>query len=717
MNLRILIPLALLMAASLQAAPAHASGDFTCYPAWKLAKTVFTDCDNTPMLSPANDSRVNLQLQLIDVGQARIDPPPKTDPPTAPNADSASPFTFEDFQALIGPKPPGAPADADSNPDYAQGEGSRCRSNNDGAAAFQVALDKSNAVPEAERTILAAARKAVSPACDAATASAAYPPPDGVHSSLGRQFAHYLAGTAEFYGGDYDDARKDFAAAAASPQPWLKETATYMLGRVPLNQAQAAAFDEYGLMHTDKVDGAALKDADAGFQAYLKAYPAGRYAASARGLLRRVAWLGGEPKQLGADYAWSFAHAGPTERNVAIGDLVLEADDKLLNKTPLGADLADPVLLATRDLMAMRHDPADPKTLTSASVIKYQDLEAQRPTFASRPELFEYLLAAHRFYIEADPAGALNHLSAPPPTGPMTSFAFSQQVLRGLALEQQKDFAGARALWLQLMPLARPAFQRPVLDLALAMNEERDGRLAQVFAAGSTIRDPQVREILLRHDAGPGLLVQQARATSAPDRERRTARYVLLYKDIMRGRYASFASDAALVVPAAPPPADPNNPTPNTQGGDEPDPKLFDWAGHAQGYLCEDLRKLAKALAAAPGNPHNRLCLGEFARLNGLDANSLNTSAPADELGGVASQFPGQTFARLDAYKLLIADAKTPASDRAYALYRAINCYAPSGQNECDGKGVPQSERARWFHLLKSDYPKSEWATALKYYW
>ncbi|MEJ0066293.1 MAG: hypothetical protein WDM85_13460 [Caulobacteraceae bacterium] len=75
---------------------------------------------------------------------------------------------------------------------------------------------------------------------------------------------------------------------------------------------------------------------------------------------------------------------------------------------------------------------------------------------------------------------------------------------------------------LQLMPLARPAFQRPMLDLALAMNEERDGRLAQVFAADSPVRDPQVREILLRHDAGPALLVQQAKTTSAPDRERRT---------------------------------------------------------------------------------------------------------------------------------------------------------------------------------------------------
>ncbi|MEJ0066294.1 MAG: hypothetical protein WDM85_13465 [Caulobacteraceae bacterium] len=58
-------------------------------------------------------------------------------------------------------------------------------------------------------------------------------------------------------------------------------------------------------------------------------------------------------------------------------------------------------------------------------MIKYEDLEAQRPAFASRPELLEYLLAAHRFYVENDPAGALGHLGAAPLSGPMTSFAFS----------------------------------------------------------------------------------------------------------------------------------------------------------------------------------------------------------------------------------------------------------------------------------------------------
>lgn len=702
MIIRLLLPLAVVLLAALPAGAAHASGDFGCDTTWKLAKSVYSNCDDVPFLSPGNDSRVNLQLLLLDAGRAKIGPPPVTDPPTPTIADSAAPFALADFSLLLGAKPPGG-----DDSDYASGEGSRCRSNDSGAAAFETALAAS-AVPAAERDTLVAARKAVTPACDAPNPTTAYQAPAGVRSPLGRQFASYLAGVAEFYGGDWSDARKDFAAAAASRQPWLKETARYMLGRVALNEAQAGAFDDYGLLTVAKVDAAALKDSDAAFRAYLAAYPAGSYAASARGLLRRVAWLGGAQPQLASDYAQALLHAAPAERNVSVSDLVVEADNKLLTQAA-PADIHDPMLLAARDLMAMRRDPA--AKAPDANLITYEALEAQRPVFAGEPGLFDYLLAAHRFYVAADPAGALARLGAAPPAGPMTYLAFSRQVLRGMALEAQKDRAGARALWLAMVPLAQPQFQRPLLDLALAMNEERDGRLAEVFAAGSPIRDPDVRAILLRNDAPPALLARQARA-GASDQERRIALYTLLYKDVMRGRYAAFAADSALVVPKSPLPPDQADPT-----GREPNFKVVDWAGHKTGYLCEDLRTLTAALAAAPKKPHNLLCLGEFVRLNDLDGDALNKNAPADQLGGGPTLFPGATFARLDAYKSLIADPKTPPDDRAYALYRAINCYAPSGNNACDGEGVAQSERAKWFHTLKSDYAKSQWAQALRYYW
>ena len=63
---------------------------------------------------------------------------------------------------------------------------------------------------------------------------------------------------------------------------------------------------------------------------------------------------------------------------------------------------------------------------------------------------------------------------------------------------------------------------------------------------------------------------------------------------------------------------------------------------------------------------------------------------------------------------------KDPAAspdDRALALNRAIRCYAPVGNNSCDGTEVSLAMRRAWFNRLKAEYPQSRWAKELKYYW
>ncbi len=76
-----------------------------------------------------------------------------------------------------------------------------------------------------------------------------------------------------------------FHSLSKSSQPWLKETALYMQGRVELNRAQKDAFDTFGFPDLAKVDMKAISSAEHEVQIYLQTYPAGHYAASARGLL------------------------------------------------------------------------------------------------------------------------------------------------------------------------------------------------------------------------------------------------------------------------------------------------------------------------------------------------------------------------------------------------------------------------------------------------
>ena len=707
---RKLLALLFLAAGLLGAAPAWASGDFTCSVAWKLKLTELSDCDNQPFLSPGNDSRVNLQLLLLDAGKARLHAPgpARTADQRYPDPVLAgpSPFTLQDIDDLIAPPP--APGSGDDSSDHADGEGSRCDSNMAGAEAFNVALAASPKLPAADRQALTDARAALRPSCaDDPKAPPADAPPVSVKSALGKQFAAYLAGAQAFYDGRYDVAAQAFAGLQTSPQPWLKEVARYMLGRTALNRAQAASFDQYGELQPGKADAKALAEADTAFGAYLRDYPNGAYAASARGLLRRAAWLGGRTGDLARQFALAFADTDPGARNVDEVSLVQEADSKLL----AGADpasLHEPMLLAVFDLLHMR-------TSDGADAVKPIDraaLEAQRPVFAGQPDLFSYLEAAHAFYDEKAPAAAVALLPATSPTAPMSYLGFSRQVLRGLALEETGDRAAAHALWLSLMPAARPPFQHAALELALAMNDERGGGLAQVFAAASPITDADLREILLRNAAGPALLRQQAKSATAPEHERRLALYTLLYKQVTRGRYQDFLGDLAL-LPPPPPPATGDNPT-----APDPDFSPFRWDGKSDdGFVCPPLRQIAGALARDPRAPANLVCLSEFVRVSGVDGDRIDAAPPADELGGAPSQFTGGPYWRLDRYQALLADPKTQGTVRAYLLYRAVRCYASSGANHCGGKDVDKAQRKAWFETLKKDFAGSAWAQQLKYYW
>ena len=132
---------------------------------------------------------------------------------------------------------------------------------------------------------------------------------------------------------------------------------------------------------------------------------------------------------------------------------------------------------------------------------------------------------------------------------------------------------------------------------------------------------------------------------------------------------------------------------------------------------CPPIAATARALAADPTAPRPRLCLAEWVRLSGLDGYELDTPPPRDELGGSRPLFPGPVYARLTTYRALIAAPATPPDDRAYALFRAANCYAPSGINQCGGVDADKAERKGWYTRLKAEHPNTRWAQELRYWW
>lgn len=694
------------------AQPAFASGDYGCTTSWQLEQQDYSRCDNVAFLNPGNDTIINMQLLVIDSNKAEFFDPVYTTPPEE-NTQPEKPypnmpfFEVREFTARYKGDAPG-PDQAEYNDGLAYGEGSRLVSVQSGASDFIGALGKSSDMSANERQLLTKARTAL----NGENGIADYKTVTGLNSKTATQFASYLGGAYAFYNGSFDDARTTFAALTQSKHSWLKEASYYMLGRVALNAAQVNGFGEYGNLDRDQLDKAALETADSAFKSYLGIYKDGQYAGSARGLLRRVYWLQGKNDKLGAEMAWQFASADSKARSNSLIALAYEADQKLLPE--LDRDkVRDPLLLATLDFQAMRTAelPEEPEARAAkqATLLTFAKLQAQKDIFKGRNDLFEYLLATHLFYVGKDPKAALSHLPNTLSANQTGTLEFSRQVLRGMALGATGEGIQARALWKQLIPWAKQPLQSSAAQLGLAMNYEKAKQLSGIFEGGSPITNSNIRQIILRNVASPALLAAQAKAKNAREEERREAQYTLLYKDLTYGRYGAFAGDMASVGKLPPP--DPNNYL--------RDFGIFTWGGNTEKstYPCPGIRDIAKTLAVAPAQANALLCMGEFTRIQGLDYHDLNAQPGSSELGGGPSEFTGQLFSRGEAYEKVIANPKASRNEVAYALYRAVNCYAPSASNSCGGKDVPVSQRKKWFQMLKAQYKDSDWASRLNYYW
>ena len=702
---------------------AWASFDYFCTPTWTLDQGGYSRCSNLPFLAPGNDTRVNLKLLLVDGGFAtlRAKPVGKED---AEVGYGKVPFSLETFEnSFFSSQNATDGSNIEDTAGGGYGVGTRCVSDDTGKEDFIEAVKLSRDLSPAERNILTEERQKLKPTCIDVPASGASGK-DGIQektagknpSATYKQFMQYLSAAKAFYEGRYVEAGASFSGLVNSDAPWLKESSLYMLGRNELNYSQQNAFDEYGFPQLEKVDQKILTGAEVKFNNYLKAYPDGRYASSARGLLRRVYWMSNRQEKLAEEFDWQLNHPDSPQHNLSIFDLALEADHKLL-ATADPKRIKNPLLLATLDLSLMR--PADS---SEARQISFSDLQKQQPLFAGHEALYGYLLAAYGFYVQKDAANTLKTLPDSIPRK-MTYLDFSRLILRGLALEATKDHAGARKLWLSLLPASGRPLQAETVQLGLAINYEYANELESVFRPGSPITEAEIRYILLRNNASAELLRRMIKAQYNSGDERHIATYTLLYKDLFQGHYQDYILDYRLL------PVDTAEYrlSPGTGNDNREQLSLFTWAGKKtdDGYSCPSTLDIAKILAKNAKDPYGLICLGDFVNANDLEPGFIPGSQPAmqsssakgEVLGSAPSRFQGTIFSRGEAYKTVIADAGAAPDLKAYALYRAIKCYATSGNNHCGGNDAGKSVRKSWFHTLKTRYANSPWAKSLKYYW
>lgn len=674
-------------------------------PTWSVEKSGYDPYGSGAILSPANDTRANLMLLLADRQAV---------PLTVPGADKpAIPLVMMPWDVMSERAVPPAPAPT-ANDISNDGAMSRCQTLASGAADCKAALMASKASP-ADKTALAAARDAMHSDCEAQQVTVVGTAPA---SPVGRAYAAYMLGAADFYGGRFDEATARFSALASADDPWLHETARYMLARNALNKAIDRSMGEYGdLVEVPKRDRASAMAAQSAFTAYLKAYPKGRYADSASGLIRRAYWIAGDGNALAATYDHALTNVRGADDAVSLID---EVDYKLLLGIPDGRSQA-PLLLAVQDLEAMRgaseRDGVGDADETKPRLTK-ADLDRQAPIFAKDPALYGYLQAAHAFWVRKDAKTALALIPDAAHQPKFSYVEFSRQMLRGMALDAVKD-RNARGFWLSLMPGATQPYQRGAVELVLASHDERSGRPEAVFAQGSPITHPVMRDLLLEFTAGPALLRQQVR-TGQSAHEQKVAQFILLAKGLQRGFYRDFVADSASILGGGDDSAGSfwgaqyYNTEYNTELADPPLAKFLAKPDPKTG--CAGIRVVAGALAADATAVRSRLCLAEFLRTQGFDNFEFDKAPEWSGLGSGPAQFPGKPYVRMATYQSVLASPKASADDKAFALNRMIRCYAPSGYSSC-GDDQPQAIRKAWYDELKAKYPASPWARELRYYW
>lgn len=699
----------------------YASSDNYCLLSWSAQMKVYDSCSNLPIFSPANDSETNMRLLLADMQLAKIRTPQSL--PSWTEEYGPVPFALNELKEAISNAVPSQRQKPLKNEPYDSSwitvNEERCQSKDTGQQSFIHQVNRDSALKPAEKQFLIKQRQAINPQCDKALSFINVKPE---WSALVRQYLSYINGTIAFYNGDHQAAQKIYGALTTVATPWIAETATYMQTRTAVEDAYDSGLDEYGSVSSAKIDKSALTKAFDAIAQYFKSYPKGEYSASARGLLRRLYWLGGQQRQLIDEFSWQFDHTQSPQFNLEMLYVPEEIHQRIFeNRLFNPANFKDPFFLTTYDLMYMREDNSD-----KYKPLSWRELQAQQDYFKTQPELYRYLQAAHLVFVQNKPQQALEYLPKGNPPERLSYLQLSQFILKGRIFEQIGRYDEAHTLWTVLLNSAKAPYQRQMVELVLALNMQRSQDFAAIFTADSLIRDPAIRAIVIKRAANANLLDSIINSTTTMAQEKQFARFVLLFKNLKYQQYQQFV-DTLKYLPAD---AAQYKASESIKEAlkEQPQFSVFMWQGNKinNQLTCPSLTTIAKILATRPDDEKSLICMSEFFRLSHFEGlgypleysyvDPKNKQHWNRVLGAEALPFNGSAFSRGDVYKKIIATS-TNDDLKAYALYRAVNCYAPAGDNDCGGEEVNKTTRKNWFNQLKQDYPASEWAKSQKYFW
>lgn len=481
---------------------------------------------------------------------------------------------------------------------------------------------------------------------------------------------NYLAAATLFYTGKPAEAATRFKALKASSHGWIGEAATYTYARALMVAAQV---DWDGYSYFDRIDGLLLEQASAAFEAYLDAYPRGRYVESASNIVRRLAYLAGDAETLNrlavARFtrllaARDFAEIGLTashEITEYVDVASLTVDDFPFESPLLAATLAPhaPVLIEHADTALAR-------------------LAAAKAVYAEYPGLYE-LVAVPLLAAAKRPEAFAIDVPADAPA----SVRYGVHYERALAFERNGRNADARRALRQVaveLPalVTDDAYVADILRLHFADNDFSDAG-----APGSPFLDADVAADLFERIASEDVIAAMATGDVAP-----AAHAELLFRMLREKRWKEFVD-------------------------------LYERSGKPTPFT--DVETAARSLVTNPSNPKGLFNVGFFLKLqNGY----AHPCCPCEKLKNappsVIDSRPSAVQFYVDALDAL--DEQPDAGLEPKVLANAILCFKESTDAAFCRRGlgsalIDKSTRAAWFKRLKTKYASSSWAAETKYWY
>lgn len=528
---------------------------------------------------------------------------------------------------------------------------------------------------------------------------------------IAHEFALYLTAAMHFYGGRLNEAGETFKILTESKNPWLQETAYYLIGRVHLNLAQQGAIDSWGLFAKDAINYSQLNNASQAFSSYLNRYATGIYAASTAGLARKIAWLGQNHTELSSVYGPSFKEALMAAPSEAAYSLIFEIDHRYWffyngheNISPIFTRepnwrvpefAAVEVLARQRSLAVDSKEGAKPAYAISAEAIK-----ARLPEFKKngQEKLGQYLLLSHLFFVEKNYTAVIESTKNNEITQNLSNVDFSILYLRGLALEKLKQNAKAYALWKGLASTVKKESARIQSQIALIIHLAENEQLQEAFNEYSLITYSPIRKPAIVYSADAQVLEYIVQAQHTTTEEKRAALSQLIRKNLLHQQYA----EAYRIIKRFPPE--------NFGLGERYKYDHFEKSSPVQ--LSENLQLHLK-------NPNDFIQQVNLAirYINDHMGDSMQEQLASGQVGGFEAKWAGEKKSPLQIFQQVINEPNASEDAKSKALSGAINCFRRVGYNRCDTQKIPLAQRKAWFETLKKTYRKSEWATAQKLYW